>query len=171
MNNPPPASSRESHLAALDKSFAVFLEAARRPLLTKIGPGASLLRAKPNEKAFSLTEILYHMLDVERLWQRRLRGLLDGSMTHFQQMDPDKEAIEGRYNEKPYEEGIQKLIEARGETVQLVQSLSTKQLQLKGIHSRYGEMDIHKILETMEGHDRTHAAQIERTIGLIRPPF
>ena len=171
MNNPPPASSRESHLAALDSSFEVFLEAARRPLLTRIGTGMSLLRAKPGEKAFSLTEIVYHMLDVERLWQRRMRDLLDGSMKHFQQMDPDKEATEGRYNEKPYEAGVESLIAARAETHELVRSIPEKQMSLAGIHSRYGEMNIYKILETMEGHDRTHAAQIERTIGLIRPPF
>ena len=111
------------------------------------------------------------MLDVERLWQRRMRGVLDGSMSHFQQMDPDKEAIDGRYNEKPYEAGIEALVAARAETHTLVGSIPEAQMLASGLHSRYGEMNVYKILETMTGHDRTHAAQIERTIGQIKPPF
>ncbi len=167
MSNRPPASSPcEDHLAALDKSFQIFLDATKRPLFSEEGAGGrSLLTAKPSEKAFSVTEIVYHMLDVERLWQRRMRGLLDGSMIQFQQMDPEKEAIEGRYNEKPYEAGTEALKTARRETVELVQSMSNEQIQLKGIHSRYGEMNILRILEIMDGHDRTHAKQIERTLS------
>ena len=169
-SNPLPASSLcEDRLAALDKSFRIFLDASKLPLLKNEGAGGrSLLTAKPSEKAFSVTEIGYHMLDVERLWQRRMRGLLDGTMTHFQQMNPDKEAIEGRYNERPYQEGIDALKTARLESIELVESMSNEQLQLKGIHSRYGEMNILRILEIMEGHDRTHAAQIERTMCSVQ---
>ncbi len=147
-------------LAAFNKSFQIFLDAARhypRELVTQ----------KPTAIAFSATEVLYHMLDVERLWQRRIRGLLDGSKTAFQQMDPDKEARDGRYNEKPYDDGISELKHAREETRALVRGMKPEELLLAGIHSRYGEMNTFDILAKMEEHDRTHAAQLERTLALV----
>jgi hypothetical protein len=146
----------EKHLEALDKSFEVFQTAASNY------PRA-LVREKPFEKAFSATEIVYHMLDVERLWQQRIHGLLDRTMTHFEQMNPDKEAIEQRYNERSYEGGIAELANARIETHDRIRSMKPNEFERSGIHSKYGEMNTFKILEIMEGHDRTHAAQLERT--------
>jgi uncharacterized damage-inducible protein DinB len=150
----------EKHLEALDKSFAVFQTTASNY------PRA-LVREKPSEKAFSATEIVYHMFDVERLWQRRIHGLLDGTMTRFEQMNPDKEAIEQRYNERSYEDGISELANARNDTHRLIQNMKPREFEIAGIHSKYGEMNTFKILEIMEGHDRTHAAQLERTLTQI----
>lgn len=147
-------------LAALDKSFQIFLETAHRY------PRESV-REKPSLTAFSATEIVYHMLDVERLWQARIRGLIDGSMRHFQQMDPDAVAAERRYNEKDYEAGIADLRTARTETEELVRSMKPSDWRLVGTHSKYGDMDAVAILTTMENHDRTHAAQLERTLRQI----
>lgn len=126
-----------------------------------------LIRLKPTDIAFSATEVVYHMLDVERLWQRRMRGLLEGTMKTFQQMDPDKEAREQGYNEKPYEDGISEWKRAREETHALVRGMKPDELLLAGIHSRYGEMNTFDILAKMEEHDRTHAAQLERTLGQV----
>ena len=108
------------------------------------------------------------MLDVETLWQHRMDGLLNKTMTHFQAMDPDKEATKNKYNEKSYDAGIMLLREAREKTHLLVRNLSDKDLELTGIHSKYGPMNILAILETMKGHDRTHAAQLERTLEAVR---
>jgi uncharacterized damage-inducible protein DinB len=150
----------EKHLEALDKSFEVFQTAASN------FPRA-LVREKPSEKAFSATEIVYHMLDVERLWQRRIRGLLDGTVTRFDQMNPDKEAVEHRYNERAYEDGISELRNARNETHDHVRSMKPNEFERLGVHSKYGEMNTFKILEIIEGHDRTHAAQLERTLTQV----
>ncbi|MFI5201718.1 MAG: DinB family protein [Candidatus Kapaibacterium sp.] len=150
----------EENLEALGKNFHVFLNAATHY-------PRDLIRVKPTEIAFSATEVVYHMLDVERLWQRRIRGLLDGTMTKFQQMDPDKEARDQRYNEKPYEDGISELKRAREETHSLVRGMKSDELLLAGIHSRYGEMNTFDILAKMKEHDRTHATQLERTLAQI----
>jgi uncharacterized damage-inducible protein DinB len=159
-NNFPVSSPVADHLAALNKSFAVFEDAAGRY-------SRELVRKKPSASAFSATEIVYHMLDVEKLWQRRIHGLLDNTVTHFQAMDPDKEAAEQKYNEKDYGAGIEALKQARNETYRLIRSMSNTELELTGIHSKYGSMNIRRILEIMEGHDRTHAAQLDRTLTAV----
>jgi uncharacterized damage-inducible protein DinB len=150
----------EEYLEALTKSFHVFLTSASNY------PRA-LVREKPSEKAFSASEVLYHVLDVERLWQRRIRGMLDGTMTTFQQMNPDQVAADERYNERPYDEGIPELMRARNETHTLIRSMKPREFEITGTHSKYGEMNTFKILETLTDHDHTHAAQLERTLAQV----
>ncbi len=158
---PSTAPSRlEEQLAELDNSFELFLDQAKRYPRT-------LVQEKPTEIAFSATEIVYHMLDVERLWQTRMQGLCNGSMTHFQQLDPDTVAREAQYNVRRYEPGISELQNARRDTYSLVRSMKPEELERTGFHSRYGEMNTFAILAKMAEHDRTHTAQLERTLRQV----
>jgi uncharacterized damage-inducible protein DinB len=147
----------EEYLEALTKSFNVFLTSASNY-------PRELVREKPSEKAFSATEVLYHVLDVERLWQRRIHGMLDGTVNTFQQMNPDQVAADERYNERPYDEGIPELTRARAETHTLIRNMKPREFEITGTHSKYGPMNTFKILETLTDHDHTHAAQLERTL-------
>lgn len=108
------------------------------------------------------------MIDVERLWQSRIRGLLDGSLRHFRQMDPDKEAAEKRYNARNFDRGLRELTMSRAETTRLIAAMKTDDLMITGIHSKFGEMDTIKILQTMEEHDRQHATQLDRTLAAVK---
>jgi uncharacterized damage-inducible protein DinB len=148
--------SKENELAALAQSNDDFLEAAREfP--------ADRRTDKPTQKAFSATEIVYHMLDVEKLWQLRLQRLISGESREFIAMDPDREAIDNSYNEKDYSEGLEDLLEARRRSLELFRSLADDQFELTGVHTRYGDMSIMRIIEIMTAHDLQHAKQLERT--------
>jgi uncharacterized damage-inducible protein DinB len=126
-----------------------------------------LVTKKPDDKAFSANEIIYHLLEVEELWERRINQLLHSEDRHFQQIDPDALAKEHRYNEQPYETGISKWKVARTETIKLIDSMSDDELHLVGIHSRYGEIDTFRILDIMTDHDLQHLRQLERTLKLV----
>ncbi len=123
---------------------------------------------KPNEKAFSATEIVYHLLEVEELWQRRLHQLLNEEAPHFQQIDPNALAVTHHYNERDHFEGIMEWQKSREDTVELIKSLSDADLSRKGIHSRYGEMDVYRIMDIIAEHDLQHLAQMERTLTLVQ---
>lgn len=129
---------------------------------------AKLVNIKPDAIAFSANEIIYHLLEVEELWQRRINQLLHTNDRRFQQIDPDALAKEHRYNEKPYKEGIEKLKAARKETIKLIDGMNEDGLHLIGVHSQYGEMDTFRILEIIINHDLRHLQQMERTLGLVK---
>src|SRR3974390_1214042 len=109
-----------------------------------VPPG--LYTVKPDQIAFSIQEIVYHLLEVEHLWQRRIHQLLHEDTPHFQQIDPDELAKINRYNEQDYHEGIAKWQRAREETLDLLTNMSDEERARTGIHSRYGEMDTHRII-------------------------
>jgi uncharacterized damage-inducible protein DinB len=148
--------SKEAEIKALEASIAEFIAAALRfP--------AQIRTEKPNEKAFSATEIVYHMLDVEKLWQGRMQRLISGESRDFIAMDPDREALQGNYNRKNYEQGLEALKEARLRSLEHFRSLMDDQFELAGNHTRYGEMSISRVIETMTNHDLQHAKQLIRT--------
>ena len=127
-----------------------------------------LVRVKPDPIAFSANEIIYHLLEVEELWQRRIHQLLHSDNKYFQQIDPDILAKDHKYNEQPYKEGIEDWNSAREETIDLIDAMTEDQRTMIGIHSRYGEVDIFRIIEIMADHDLQHLRQMERTLELVR---
>ncbi len=148
--------SKQNELAALAQSNADFLEAARNfP--------AERRTDKPSQKAFSATEIVYHMLAVEKLWQTRLQRLISGESRQFIAMDPDKEAVDEAYNDQDYNDGLEDILEARRRSLELFRSMLDDQFELTGDHTKYGEMSINRIMEIMTTHDLQHAKQLERT--------
>ncbi|HET6512150.1 MAG TPA: DinB family protein [Candidatus Kapabacteria bacterium] len=148
--------TRTDTINALAQSNADFLAAAKKYPIEK-------RRDKPNAKAFSATEVLYHMIDVEKLWQRRLQRLISGESREFIAMDPDKEAVEQAYNSRDYDEGLEDLAELRQRSIELFRGMQDEQFELTGMHTRYGEMSVDRIMEIMTNHDAQHARQLERT--------
>lgn len=147
-------------LAKLEQSFLEVVDFA------KAYP-EPLRSVKPDEKAFSATEIIYHMLEVENLWQRRLKMLITTTERRFQALDPDAAAKEGNYNSKSFQKGLEDWFEAREETVDLIDEMSESERRIVGIHPKYGEMDTHRIVEIILGHDKQHLAQLERTLTMV----
>jgi uncharacterized damage-inducible protein DinB len=127
----------------------------------------TLVTLKPDAIAFSVKEIIYHLHEVEELWQRRIHQLIHEPAPHFQQINPDELAKINRYNEQDFHEGIRRWKNARMETIRLVETMTGDDLTRKAIHSRYGEMDINRILDIMADHDIQHLRQMERTLKKI----
>jgi uncharacterized damage-inducible protein DinB len=149
--------TRTEKIKALALSYAEFIAAAYSFPQEK-------RRDKPSAKAFSATEIVYHMVDVEKLWQQRLQRLISGESREFIAMDPDKVAIDSDYNTKDYEAGLEDLAELRQRSIELFRGMLDEQFELTGTHTRYGEMSVDKIMEIMTNHDAQHARQLERTV-------
>jgi uncharacterized damage-inducible protein DinB len=127
-----------------------------------------LVTVKPDAVAFSANEIIYHLLEVEELWQRRIHQLLHSDDKNFQQIDPDALAKEHKYNEQSYEEGIKEWKDSREDTIDLINAMTDEERHIIGIHSRYGEMDTFQILDIMADHDLQHLRQMERTLKQIQ---
>lgn len=151
-----PSVRAEKHQAALSESLRVFRDAADRfPVARR--------HDRPREGAFSAAEIVYHLVGVEELWQSRFNSLLTGGTREFTAMDADEDARENRYNDRDFEEGVKTLIRKRDDTLAFVGQMTDEQLELTCKHSRYGDMSLDRMLETIEAHDRQHAAQLDRT--------
>ncbi|MEI8133571.1 MAG: DinB family protein [bacterium] len=128
----------------------------------------SLRTLKPDQIAFSVNEIIYHLLEVEELWQRRIHLMLHEDEPHFERIDPDELAKTNKYNEQDFHQGIADWKASRNETIELVEALNEKDLARIGMHSKFGEIDTYRILDIMADHDLQHLRQMERTILSVK---
>ena len=101
---------------------------------------------KPDEVAFSATEIIYHLVDVDALWQNRIDQLIMIGPSEFQRFDPDKTAKDHNYNVQPFRQGIEEFKVARGKTIKLVSGLDDAQLKVRGTHPKFGSIAVPDIL-------------------------
>jgi len=148
-------------LSILDRTFNIVKDYAE-------SFPSELTTEKPNEKAFSANEIVYHLLEVEELWQHRLHQLLSEEKPNFQRINPDELATTHHYNERNFQEGIHEWGKSREDTKELLSALTDDQLSRKGIHSHYGEMDVYRIMDIIAEHDLQHLRQMERTLTLVQ---
>jgi DinB superfamily len=124
---------------------------------------AGFVHQKLAEAAFSATEIIYHLVEVEQLWQTRIDSMRPDTVVKLVALNPDLVAREKNYNVRIFSIGVDTFVSTRRHTFDVVRAFSPEQLSWKALHPKFGELTIEKILEIMEGHDLGHAAQFGRT--------
>ena len=123
-----------------------------------------LVTVKPDSVAFSATEIVWHLRAVEELWHKRFGQMkAEDEPTFFVAMKPDEVAKNEHHNERSLREGLSSWATLRKQTLQFLESLGEKATLLRGMHERYGAMDIPRILDIMINHDLQHLEQLKRT--------
>lgn len=130
---------------------------------------ASLASTKPNEKAFSATEIIYHLVEVEKLWHDRFRHMKEKEGALFQAMDPDAVAIANQHNEKSMIDGLHEWGELRTRTFKMINEMDDTLLSRIAVHPRYGDVAISRILDIMANHDLQHLEQMKRVLSQVSP--
>lgn len=139
-------------------------------LVNEFATGASpdIVTSKPSSEAFSITEIVYHLGDVERLWHERFAEIKakEGGVV-FVAMNPGAVAKEKKYNEKPLGDGLREWTELRQKTYEIARSFTEDELHRVALHPHYGEMVIFRMFDIMVNHDLQHLEQMKRTLKQV----
>ena len=123
---------------------------------------------KPSSDAFSVTEIVFHLADVEQLWHDRFAAMqASESAVVFSPMDPPAVAREKRYNEQSLAAGMAEWARLREKTYTVAKSMPEELLHKVAIHPRYGEMIIFRMFDIMANHDLQHLEQMKRTLKQV----
>ena len=161
----------EAHLAQIGDikmRAALFeaLESSPRKLsdLTKKLDDA-LLRKKPAPDRWSALEVICHLRDVERLWADRLVKTAFSDRPLFSILDVNDLAARNRYNEQNPAAALKEFARLREDNLRLLRVLPASQWNRVGLHPKYGEMTIHRIVEIITGHDRGHFEQIGKAVA------
>lgn len=127
-----------------------------------------LTNAKPDGVAFSATEIVWHLADVERLWHKRFADIeAQGNGVVFTAMNPDEVAKQNQYNSKTIEAALADWTLLREQTYAMAKNFSEETLHRVAIHPRYGEMVIFRMFDIMANHDLQHLEQMKRTLEQV----
>ena len=118
-------------------------------------------------ETWSAYDVIGHLIHGEKTdWIPRLRViLLQVNNNTFEAFD--RFAQFGNSNGKTLDELLTEFGELRHENINYLRSLhlTNHELQLKGIHPAFGEVNLQQLLSTWAVHDLGHIAQISRVLA------
>lgn len=142
------------------------------------------LSRRPDDRSWSPKEIVCHLRDVEELFLIRFQTILaveeppiltfgaapealvawgiGGEVGH--PLDPDRWAEERQYARSDGFEALRAFQRRRREVVGLLDALSPRQWQRRGIHLARGRMELSEWVASLAGHDDNHLGQLQRAV-------
>jgi hypothetical protein len=127
-----------------------------------------VLATPPAPNKWSVAQILAHLSEVEMLWGYRIRMILERDGSEVAGMDQDAWARNSRYDRIDPRRSLETFRSIRRANLELLDSLSPRQLRRHGIHSQFGKLTIARIRSLMAGHDVNHCRQVEAILGALR---
>ena len=138
-----------------------FPEVLRGSLL---GTPPADLRRRPAPEAWSLMEIVGHVLDEEtRDFRARVRHALDRPGTPLTPIDPERWVIEREYNAWELEPTLAAFARERAESLRCIERIDPSDHGRSAEHPRYGPLRVADLLAAWHAHDLFHLRQVGRT--------
>jgi hypothetical protein len=122
---------------------------------------------KHPQEEWSLTEIACHLRDVEvEINQPRLRKILDETNPFIAAIDSDEWAAPRAYTAQDGRAAFAAFIEARHETLTLLDNLSDEEWRRPARHGALGPTTLQELMSITIDHDRTHLRQVKELLKI-----
>jgi hypothetical protein len=118
-------------------------------------------RWHPAPQEWCANEVLGHILEAERRgFNGRIRTILAEEGATFEGWDQVEVASARRDCARPSEELLAEFLGLRGESVELVRSLSDDDMGRAGMHRVVGRLTVSDLIAEWVHHDRNHVRQM-----------
>jgi hypothetical protein len=122
----------------------------------------ALLSRKPAAGEWSALECLQHIIDVERVFQSRLKAFLDG-LESFPAFNPDAEGTPQAENRSPQEVAAE-FARLRRLSLEEIGRLEPEDFKRTSRHQELGMVSLGEMLNEWPAHDLNHTVQAERAL-------
>jgi hypothetical protein len=130
---------------------------------------ASEVRRRPDEKAFSFVENVWHLADLEREgFGLRIHRILAEENPALPNFDGDRLARERCYQEKDVDRGLALFARARAQNLEALRRLRRADWKRSGSQEGVGRVTLADISRLMAEHDRSHGADIAEILAIVR---
>ena len=123
------------------------------------------LARRPAADAWSVTEILCHLRDVEEFYCQRVLVILahrDPALTVF---DPERWVTDRQYARCEGRPALAAFTRNRRETLTVLDALTDDEWERGGSHAQRGWMTIRRVVHGWAKHDGEHIEQIRRALA------
>lgn len=121
---------------------------------------ADLSRWKPAPDRWSISEILAHLADIERLYSERVRSILAEDAPALRPYDQNVASASGVYSGGSASEHLASFTALRRATVALLKSAGSSVGERTGKHAELGVVTLSQMLNELASHDLGHLRQI-----------
>jgi len=124
--------------------------------------------AREGDGTWSPFDVVGHLIHGERTdWIPRARHILDGDPRPFEAFDREAQFSESR--DKSIGELLETFGVLRRENLETIRgfSLTSEDLERRGLHPELGEVTLGQLLATWVVHDLDHVGQVARTMAKV----
>jgi len=123
-----------------------------------------VLTRRPAPDAWSITEIVCHLRDVEEFYLTRVRFILANCDPVLIAFSPDRWAAERQYRRCVWRPALAAFVARREETLSVLATLGEDAWERGGTHSLRGWMTVRRIVHGWAKHDTEHTDQVDRAL-------
>jgi hypothetical protein len=120
----------------------------------------STLTWKPAKDRWSVTEVLAHLADIDRVFRERTRRMAQEDMPKLEGYDQNAAYAAGKYSTESGREQLKTFCHERDRSLSLLRYLPEAALGRAGQHSDLGRITISDLLNEWAFHDLGHIKQI-----------
>ena len=125
------------------------------------GLGGDELRVRNDDGSFSFVEHVCHLRDIEgEGYGARIERMLAEESPLLADIDGAKLAVERRYNEQRFEDGLEAFSETRRRNASALRGLTDEQLGRRGMFEGVGEVTLRRLVSMMYEHDSVHRGEM-----------
>lgn len=128
------------------------------------GPLGHMADKRPAPDAWSATEVICHLRDIEEAYFGRIQLILANGAPMLVQIDPDRWVLERQYARSDAIAALAAFRARRDETLAFLASLAAHHWDRTGDHPSRGPLSIRKIVHSLAKHDGEHLDQIARAL-------
>ena len=125
---------------------------------------AADLARRPAPEAWSATEIVCHLRDIEAVFRQRVSAILAADEPVLAESEPDRWARERRYAREDPGEALADFRRRRGESLAALIALGPEDWQRGGEHPTRGRLTIDMLVAHLAWHDDNHLDQLARAL-------
>jgi hypothetical protein len=128
-----------------------------------VGVSADDARFRPESGAWSIIEVVNHLVDEESEdFRRRVRMTLDDPHQVWPSIDPEGVAVSRKYIERELTESLERFAAARAASVVWLRTLTDPDWTLTYRHPSIGELRAGDVMVSWCAHDALHLRQIAK---------
>ncbi len=130
-----------------------------------IGLTSEQVKWKPESGAWSILEIVAHLADEEEYdFPLRLELTLKNPKDAWPPIDPEGWAVKRRYQEKDFEEVLNRFLDLRKSRLQWLAELENPNWESTYVHPEYGDIKAGDLFAAWAAHDLLHLRQITKRL-------
>ena len=123
------------------------------------------LARRPAHDAWSVTEILCHLRDVEEFYLQRVQTILANRDPVITVFDPERWAVDRQYARCAGRPALEAFTRRRAETLTVLDAIADDDWERGGSHAQRGWMTVRRIVHGWAKHDDEHVDQIRRALN------
>lgn len=112
---------------------------------------------RPADDAWSMADVVNHLVDVEERYRRRFRRLLEEEKPWLPYMHPDERAHDPQ---APLSTLLARFKEERAQTMALLKEIGPGDWQRRTVHETKGDVTLRFLVQYLVDHDIQHLNQI-----------